>query len=114
MGGEDEAEVNAELVGVVVAHRVRFASFYGHATDEEALLFDSLALGRHMLVIGLDASGSAVPERERSRFERENIAVEQLFTNLREKVRASTAFQSCSEVDRLFIERDIFELPPPQ
>lgn len=107
---EDERRYNAEMTVLLEAARKRHCAFYKQANNDDILAFDSLLLARVMLTAGTEVSGKFLSADERRAFERDNIAVEQLFTELREKVRSSEAFGKVPDATRHVIEQEVFQV----
>ena len=97
---------------LTAATREPFADFYARADAAETQLFDSLLASRVLMAAALAASGEHIPEDMRRTFERDAVAVEQMFTSFREKVRASSALAAAAEATRSLIEREVFEVGP--
>ena len=109
---DEERRFNNEMTVHLAVARQKFAAFYARAGADEILLFDSLLMSHVLLAAGMAVSGRNIPSEHRRTFERDNVAVEQMFTDFREKVRASVAFKTSPKETIALIERDVFDVQP--
>lgn len=93
--------------------RVEFAAYYRIASVRDAMLMDNLVMARVALLIALNMNRDRLPQEIRDRIERTTNATEQLYTKLRETVRATPAFQSLPVADRQPILAGVFAVCSP-
>lgn len=97
---------------LAVARR-EYAAYYRIAAVRDAMLLDNLVMARVALLIALNMKRDRLPQEIRDRIERTTNATEQLYTKLRETVRATPAFQSLTPAEREPILRGAFEVCSP-
>lgn len=93
--------------------RRAFPNYYAHATAHDMGLLDGLVLAHAGLVVGMNAPRTGVPAALRADLEQKTNHAEMIFTELRERVRASATFTSRPEHERNEIERTLFAVRVP-
>jgi len=97
---------------LAVARR-EFAAYYRAAPVPDTMLMDNLVMARIALLIALNMNRERLPPEIRDRIERTTNATEQLYTRLREAVRASPTFRILSVADQQPILDGVFAVCSP-
>jgi hypothetical protein len=87
-----------------------FPQFYLLASLEEEILMDSLVMAHAAIVVGMNAPRTGVVAEVRDPLEKVTDGAERLFTQLRELMRTSPAFQRVSVDERCLIEKVLFHV----
>jgi hypothetical protein len=90
--------------------RSDFAPFYNTASEVDAHLIDALVLTRAVLQYAMDTPRKFSDPALRAKLERFDYHTEQLFTNLRERVRECPTFAALCAVDQARLVQKLFEL----
>jgi hypothetical protein len=99
--------------GLLRDARRAFPQFYRVGSEKDVQVMDSLVLGHAAMTILINAPREQLVPQVRAPLELIGDNVDQLFTAMREYVRACPTFNSINVAERLAIERLVFILKPP-
>jgi hypothetical protein len=92
--------------------RDELTRFYSTALPVDAELMSVLLIAHVALVVTMNAPRACLPPKLRHWLERSSDTVDQLFAELRERVRVCPTFASLTAAERAQIEHVVFEVRP--
>lgn len=90
-----------------------FQEFYATATVQDKCRMDGLVMAHAALVVGMNTPRDGLNRASRAALERECIEAEQVFTQLREAVRACPSYAKASDGERCAIEKFALRVQMP-
>jgi predicted oxidoreductase len=102
----------ASMGALIRDARADFEHFYRTSSTADSSMMDDLILTHACFAKLMNAPRHHIPPAIRAHLEKSCDSVEQVFTHLRELVRACPTFAGLSAAERAQIEREVFAVRP--